>query len=206
MPLHICFPAECPIMYIAEQAVPETGPDRDLCAQGLMTGKKRIANRVDQSDMKGIVLLAILVAFVMCVAPTPRLSAADRGTAAEAKAMLLKAVTHYKAVGRKQALADFTAKKPPFGDRDLYVVCFDSARVVVANGGFPGHIGTPGDVVVDLHGKGIATAAWEAASPGGDGTVHFRWVHPVSRDVEQKVMFFARMGDDVCGVGTYVTE
>ena len=51
------------------------------------------------------------------------LFAADRGTPAEAKAMLQKAVAHYKEVGRKQALADFNAKKAPFGDRDLYVVC-----------------------------------------------------------------------------------
>jgi len=37
--------------------------------------------------------------------------------------MQQKAVAHYTAVGRKQVLADFNAKKPLFGDRDLYVVC-----------------------------------------------------------------------------------
>ena len=36
--------------------------------------------------------------------------------------MLQKVVAHYKAVGRKQALADFNGKEPPFGDRDLYVL------------------------------------------------------------------------------------
>ena len=63
--------------------------------------------------------------------------AADRGTPAEAQAMLQKAVAHYKAVGRKQALADFTTKKAPFGDRDLYVVCIGPDHTVTANGGFP---------------------------------------------------------------------
>ena len=109
--------------------------------------------------MRRIASLATKLAFIFLLALDAGLFAADRGTAAEAKAMLLDAVAHYKAVGRKQALADFTAKKPPFGDRDLYVVCFNSERIVVANGGFPGHIGTPADVVVDVHGQGMGTAA-----------------------------------------------
>lgn len=41
--------------------------------------------------------------------------AVDRGTPSDAKAMLAKAAAHYKAVGRKQALADFNGKKAPFG-------------------------------------------------------------------------------------------
>jgi cytochrome c len=64
--------------------------------------------------------------------------ASERGTPAEAKAMLAKAVAHYKAVGRQQALADFTARKAPFGDRDLYVFCIGPDRKLVANGGYPG--------------------------------------------------------------------
>jgi len=43
--------------------------------------------------------------------------------AGPAKAMLDKAVIYYKANGREKALADFTRKRPPFADRDLYVFC-----------------------------------------------------------------------------------
>ena len=49
--------------------------------------------------------------------------AGDRGTPVEAKAMLAKAAAHYRAVGPKQALADFTGKKAPFG----IVTCMSSA-------------------------------------------------------------------------------
>jgi hypothetical protein len=156
--------------------------------------------------MRRIASLATKLAFIFLLALDAGLFAADRGTAAEAKAMLLDAVAHYKAVGRKQALADFTAKKPPFGDRDLYVVCFNSERIVVANGGFPGHIGTPADVVVDVHGQGMGTAAWEAVSAGGEAAVQFRWVDPITRDIVPKTMFFAKAGNNVCGVGTYVPQ
>src|SRR5574337_704103 len=40
--------------------------------------------------------------------PTPSATLSERGTPDEAKAMLQKAVEHYNAVGREQALADFT--------------------------------------------------------------------------------------------------
>ena len=43
--------------------------------------------------------------------PTISPAATDRGTPAEAQAMLRKAVEHYNDVGRKQALADFTGRK-----------------------------------------------------------------------------------------------
>jgi cytochrome c len=79
--------------------------------------------------------ISMLLAAVLFTAAL--LCAADRGSPAEAKAMLDKAIAHYKSVGRKQALADFNSKKPPFFDRDLYVVCFDSTQTIVANGGFP---------------------------------------------------------------------
>jgi hypothetical protein len=52
----------------------------------------------------------------------------------EVKALLQQAVAHYKEVGRNLALADFTAKKPPFVDRDLYVFCVDPKRIISAHG------------------------------------------------------------------------
>ncbi len=125
------------------------------------------------------------------------------GTTEEARSMLLKAIDHYKSVGRQQALADFTAKKPPFADRDLYVLCFSPDRTVIANGAFPSAVGTNGDVVIDVNGRGVATAARNSTSAGGNGVVQYRWVNPLTRTVETKVAFFARVGDDVCGVGTY---
>ena len=107
--------------------------------------------------------------------------------------MLQHAVAHYKAVGRKQALADFTAKKPPFSDRDLYVVCISSEHIVVANGGFADHAGTPGDLMKDLDGKGVAEAAWQVTSTTGEGTVRYRWLNPATRALEIKMTFLPEL-------------
>jgi hypothetical protein len=130
-------------------------------------------------------------------------AAGERATPAEAQAMLQKAVAHYKSVGRKQALADFNAKKPPFGDRDLYVVCLDPDRIEVANGGFPSVVGTSADAVKDAKGAPLGKKIWEVGSSKGEGSVEYDWLNPVTHKTERKVTFVQKVGDDVCGVGAY---
>lgn len=129
--------------------------------------------------------------------------AADRGTPAEAKVMLQKAVEHYKAVGRKQALADFNKKKPPFGDRDLYVACFGADHRISANGAFPQLVGQSADLVRDADGKSVGQEGWDLALKNGEATVRYKWMNPVTHKMEPKVTFFQKTGDDVCGVGAY---
>ena len=131
------------------------------------------------------------------------LFAADRGTPDEAKAMLQKAIAHYKSVGRKQALADFNAKKPPFGDRDLYVVCIGPDHTIVANGGFPQYVGMSADLMKDANGKSIGKAGYDIASTKGEGEVRYRWINPMTQKTESKVSFFAKARDDACAVGAY---
>ena len=116
--------------------------------------------------------------------------------------MLQQAIAHYQEVGRKQALADFTGKKPPFVDRDLYVACIGPDHIIVANGGFPSLVGLSTDGWRDADGKSIGEASWEAASKG-EGSIAYRWYNPVFHKIEPKVLFVEKVGDDVCGVGAY---
>jgi cytochrome c len=127
----------------------------------------------------------------------------ERGTPAEAKAMLQQAVAHYQEVGRKQALADFNAKKPPFGDRDLYVFCIDSNGIIIANGGFPQYVGLSTGVLKDVDGKSVGKAIWDLANSKGEGSVQYQWINPVSGKTEPKISFGQKVGEDVCGVGAY---
>jgi cytochrome c len=131
------------------------------------------------------------------------LLAADRGTPAEAKAMLQKAVAHYRSVGQKQALADFTSKKAPFADRDLYVVCLGPDHTITANGGFPQYVGASADLLKDADGKSVGKAGWDVATSKGEGSVSYRWLNPVTHKMEPKITFFQKAGEDVCGVGAY---
>ena len=132
----------------------------------------------------------------------PDLLAGERGTPAEAKAMLAKAVAHYKKVGRTQAVADFNAKKAPFFDRDLYVFCLAPDHTQIANGGYPSLVGRTADTVTDDAGKPMGKALWEAAAKGA-GSVRYKWYNPVSTYLEKKTAFVQKAGDDLCGVGAY---
>ena len=145
--------------------------------------------------MQSVWVLALLVAPVVA-------SAAERGTPAEAQAMLAKAAAHYREAGRAAAFADFNARKAPFFDRDLYVFCIGADHVTLANGGFPNYVGTSVDVLKDADGKPIGAALLSAAT-GGSGSVQYRWLNPVTHAVEPKVSFVQKLGDDVCGVGAY---
>jgi cytochrome c len=145
----------------------------------------------------------LLTSLVMALVLIVDVHAGDRGTPSEAKAMLVKAIAHYKAVGRKQALADFTGKKAPFVDRDLYVFCMSPDRVIVANGGYPSFVGSSVDVLKDADGKPLGKALLDAGSREGGGSVEYAHINPVSHLPESKVAFVQKAGEDVCGVGAY---
>lgn len=146
---------------------------------------------------------ALLVVTVAAHSTAPRLAAQAHGTPAEAKAMLQKAVAHYQAVGRTQALADFTSRKAPFFDRDLYVVCIGKDRTIVAHGGFPQTVGSSVDVLKDADGKPLGQAIIDAAASGGPGLVRYHMISPTSSRLQPKVSYVQKVGDDVCLVGAY---
>lgn len=150
---------------------------------------------------------SMLVAGLVAVAIAPfHQSAQGRGTPAEAEAMLAKAVAHYEKAGRTQALADFTARKAPFADRDLYVFCFGADRKVVSHGGDAKQVGVVFDTLKDVDGKAFGTAIWDTGMKTGGGRVEYKWQNPVSGAVEPKVSFVRKAGADVCGVGAYAAK
>ena len=140
---------------------------------------------------------------VPVVSESPATLPSGRGTPAEAKAMMLKAIDHYNAVGRTKALDDFTKMRSPFGDRDLYVFCLGSNHKITANGGFAQFVGMSVDAMKDATGKSLGKAIWDAAQPSGEGSIEFMWINPVSQNTEHKTAFFKKVGEDVCGVGAY---
>jgi hypothetical protein len=129
--------------------------------------------------------------------------AADRGTPAEAKAMLAQAEAHIKAVGRTQAFADFNAGKKPFKDRDLYVVCISADRYVVANGFVPQYVGRKANMLTDYNGKLIGVAILDVANTKGEGTVEYVMLDPLTHALRPKTLYVKKIGTDACGVGVY---
>jgi len=55
----------------------------------------------------------------------------------------------------------------------------------------------------DADGKSLGQAIWNAAWASGEATIEYKWINPVSHLVEQKVGYFKKVGEDICGVGAY---
>lgn len=144
----------------------------------------------------------IAYALMICLISTAAM-ADDRGNAVEAKALLQKAVEHYRAVGRDQAMKDFSVKGGPFTDRDLYVACVGPDNKNIAHGANPMFIGKDIAPITDVDGRHFALEQAEVARTKGEGTVEYNWPNPVTKKIETKVSFIQRIDNDFCFVGYY---
>jgi hypothetical protein len=130
--------------------------------------------------------------------------AAERGSEAEAKALLDKAVAHYQAVGREQAFKDFADKGGGYIDRDLYVVCQGEDRKIAMHGAIPALVGKGFDALRDADGKPFGTEMQDQALAKGETQVDYKWSNPVSKKIEQKSAFAKKVANgEVCLVGFY---
>ena len=145
----------------------------------------------------GFVFTAALA--VMAVAGVATAIAADYGTAAEAKAMLEKAVAALKA-DKAKALGMFTKGEGGFKDRDLYPFCGGP------DGNFTAHPKLVGKSLKDLKdkaGKALGEEMYKVAKEGKFSEVNYMWPRPDSTDPVKKVSFVTKVGDQVCAVGYY---
>src|SRR3990170_4947006 len=137
--------------------------------------------------------------FVMVMAGAVTAFAAEFGTAAEAKAMLEKAVAAVKA-DKAKALAMFAKGEGGFKDRDLYPFCGGP------DGNFTAHPSLVGKSLKDLKDKaGMALGAemYKVAQAGKISEVSYMWPRPGTTDPVQKVSLFTKVGDQICAVGYY---
>ncbi len=125
---------------------------------------------------------------------------AEFGSAAEAKAMLEKAVAAVKA-DKAKALAAFNAGTDGFKDRDLYPFCANAG-----DGIFTAHPKLAGKSLKELKdkdNKALGEAILSSAKEGAISEVDYKWPRPGSEAPVQKVSFVTKVGDQVCAVGYY---
>ena len=129
----------------------------------------------------------------------------SKGTAAEATAMVEKAIAHIKKVGREKAFADFSSKQAPWVDRDLYVVVYDMKGKVLAHGANEKMIGKDVLELRDNDGKYFVKERVEmmGKSPDAKGWQDYKFMNPVSRQIEPKQMYLRRFEDVIVGCGIY---
>ena len=128
-------------------------------------------------------------------------SAGETGSPKEARALLERAVALVESEGEEKALAIFNDRDGAFVDRDLYVFCMGPEYKITAHVDF-GMRGVDVATLKDPDGKEIGREMIKIAQSGG-GKVEYRWVNPVSKEVEPKVSFLKPAGNLFCGVGAY---
>jgi signal transduction histidine kinase len=143
--------------------------------------------------------LVIAVALASAV-----VSAQERfGTAAEAKAMLERAVTELKA-DPAAALTKFTNGASGFKDRDLYVFCWDmKTEKFTASGGRRDLIGTDVKLLKEKDGTSIGDKLLKASKEGTISTISYMFPRPGETTPVQKQSYVTRVGDQGCAVGHY---
>jgi hypothetical protein len=148
--------------------------------------------------MKKVVLFAALIC--LSLMPTS-IFAADSGTAAEAKALLEKAVAELKA-NEKAAIDKFNKADGGFKDRDLYVFCFNAADGKIT--AHPSLIGTDVRALKEKSGKAFGEDIYAAAATEGKiNTVAYMFPRPGTTEPVAKESFVTKVGSQGCGVGYY---
>jgi signal transduction histidine kinase len=124
------------------------------------------------------------------------------GTAAEAKAMLDRAIAELKA-NEAAALAKFNDKdNKQFRDRDLYVFCFN-----ISDGKFTAHpnpalMGT--DIrALKVKDDPLGQRIFDQVKEATVSTVSYSFPKPGTTDPVPKESYVTRLGSQGCGVGYY---
>ena len=115
--------------------------------------------------------------------------ATEQGSAAEAEAMVKKAVAFVKASGPDKAYDEFTNGKS-FKDRDLYIIVYDLNGKNLAQGANPKLVGKDLINLKDPDGKPLIQMFVELAKTKGKGWVEgYKFLNPVSQKIEGKAMY-----------------
>jgi hypothetical protein len=128
-------------------------------------------------------------------------AAAQSGTAAEAKAMLEKAIAAVKA-DKAKAIDMFNKGEGGFKDRDLYPFCFNLADGIEVAAP-PSVRGKDVRTLKDPTGKAFGEELYKAGQDEKISEVSYMFPRPGETTPVAKTSFVGKAGDLGCGVGYY---
>ncbi len=130
-------------------------------------------------------------------------AAGDQGTKDEAVAMVKKAVEFIKANGNEKAFEEISNPKGKFVDRDLYVVVYDMNAICLAHGQKASMVGKELIDFKDTDGKEYMKERIELMKKEPSAWQNYKFMNPVSKEIEPKSMYLERSGDLIVGCGVY---
>src|SRR3989304_1152075 len=143
--------------------------------------------------MKKLIATMIGVSFLVLMAGSITF-AAEFGTAAEAEAMVKKAVQLIRTEGKVKAFAAFCDPKGMFVDRDLYITVYDFNGKCLAHGANPKMIGKDLIGLKDPDGKAFVKERVETSKTKDKFWLDYKFTNPVSKKIEPKSMYSEKVG------------
>ena len=137
-------------------------------------------------------LVAIVVALLLSAPGSAGTS--QYGTAADAKAMLARAVAAVKQ-NEAKALDMFNKGEKGFKDRDLYVLCANASSGIIT--------ASPTNKGGQLQNFPPGKKVMHTAKEGTVSEIIYYWPRPGSIKPLEKHTFYTKAGDQICGVGYY---
>ncbi len=129
--------------------------------------------------------------------------AGDTGTKEEAVALVKKAIEYLKANGNDKAFEAFSNPQGQFVDRDLYVVVYDLNAKCLAHGQKKSMVGKELLDFKDVDGKPFMRERVELMKQKPSAWQEYKFMNPVTKQVEPKEMYLERFGDLIVGAGVY---
>ncbi|MBR9973285.1 cache domain-containing protein [Magnetospirillum sulfuroxidans] len=151
--------------------------------------------------MSKTVLRSLSVALALCLA-TPAV-AEEMGTAAEAQALVKKALAHFKTAGKDKACADFAAAGD-FQSKDLYVFVQEIDGIMLCHGKNPALNGKNLAGLKDSDGRAFVAQFIDTVKSKGSGWVDYKWVNASTKKIEPKSSYVEKGdGNIFIGAGIY---
>ena len=148
-------------------------------------------------------MIRVVFVVALTLATAALAQQAQFGPAAEAKAMLERAVAAVKS-DKAKALEMFNKGEGGFKDRDLQPFCFNVSDGTVTASTVPNLLGTDIRALKDKNGKEFGQEISTAAIEGKITEVSYMFPRPgTDPTLFQKVSLITGVGDQGCGVGYF---
>jgi len=150
--------------------------------------------------LKNLSIALIVAMFIIII---PFTYAADRGTKSEAQELVKKAVALIKAEG-ESAYPKLQDAKGKYVVKDLYIYVLTVKDIFCkVHPMMPAMVGKSWVGLKDADGKPFVAQIVSTATGVGGGWVEYRWTSPISKKIEDKMVYFEKIGDVVVVCGFY---
>ena len=121
----------------------------------------------------------------------------------DAEAMVKKAITYYRSVGKDKALLEFSDSKGKFSDGELYISVYDLTGKCLAQGSNLKMVGKNWLELKDQDQKAFIKERIELAKTQIKGWQTYKWTNPTNKQIEPKSTYFEKADDVIFACGSY---